>query len=422
MNFQDLLKQEMQQMERNSNNFGDKEVDYPSKKLKHEALYFGKDNSSFTVRILPPATPEQFFAYPVKEIWLNKTNRNGKELKSNFVLPFNGDPETSILTRALNEWIQQQRVPNNFSKTQTARKFYYVNAIQVGLDNAGTPYMERDQNNNIVVRLLKLPQSAYQSLLGKLSDPMFTPQNAGEYGVIGETNAYPIRFSKPSPGGMAYSVDVFQKDLGALPQGWQNELEDLAYQGTPSEEYNQEFVEYFINVVNGTEPQKESNNSGQQQQSFQQPQQGFQQQGGFQQPQQPVQPQQGFGQSQGQPMGMPPGQQGFQQAKTYEPPTQPVHNNFQQPPVQEQNNFQAPPQQSFNQAPPVDTGDASPYFNAPIEDNLPGAFNDLPDVNQQPQPEPVQQPQQSVQPTPPMGGGAQNVNDVLAQMQQQLGQ
>src|SRR5690606_38442927 len=112
-----------------------------------------------------------------------------------------------------------------------------------------------------------------------------------EYGVIGETNAYPIRFSKPSPGGMAYSVDVFQKDLGALPQGWQNELEDLAYQGTPSEEYNQEFVEYFINVVNGTEPQKEGNNSGQQQggfqqqqQSFQQPQQGFQQQGGFQQP------------------------------------------------------------------------------------------------------------------------------------------
>lgn len=55
---------------------------------------------------------------------------------------------------------------------------------------------------------------------------------------------------------MSYNVQLYPNiELGPLPQGWETQLEDLAYQATPSIEYNRDYVEYFISVVNGEETQ-----------------------------------------------------------------------------------------------------------------------------------------------------------------------
>lgn len=404
MNFQQQLQQEMQRMERKGN-FGDNEVEYPNSKLKNKELFFSKDNNQYTVRVLPPKSDDAFFAKQVKEIWLNKTNKNGKEIKINAVLPYAPAQGESILTEALAEWQNQQRVPNNFSRTASPRKLYYVNVVQVAMGQDGNMVMERDANGDLAVRLMKLPQSAYSALVAKISDPMFTPQNSGEYGLIGISNAYPVRITKPAPGGMSYTVDVFQKDLGALPENWKDLLEDLDYQATPTEVYNRDLVEYFINLVNGNENQNTNNSGGNNGGGFNQtnqPQQGFTQQQSFNQPSQPQQ-QQSFNQPQ-QSFNQP--QQGFTQQQSFNQPSQP------------QQGFSAEP--SFSQ--PVDTGDSNP-FNTSFENNMPTNFNAMPDVSNNNasignQPEPQQQ-----QPEPPMQSQSQpqDVNDVLAQMRQNIG-
>ena len=286
-NFMDSLQKEMDKF--NSGN-RDNNVEYPSEVLKHDQLYFNKDNSEFTVRILPNVG-DRFFAQEFREIFLNATNKNQKELNLNVVIGANDTPDTSNFLRELMNWQQEERVPNRFNKTAFPSKRYFVNVVKVQVVN-GQPVMETDENGQLVVRVLKLPVSAYQAIVSKLSDPMLQPQGADEFGFIGVQNAYPVRIVKPAKGSgpAPYSVDVYQRDLGPLPQGWESLAEDLAYQATPTEEYNGEYLQYIIDVVNGNEPQGgSSSNSTQQGGSNFQPQQAApkqQQNQGFNAPQQ----------------------------------------------------------------------------------------------------------------------------------------
>lgn len=400
MSFQDILKQQLEQQTQNSNT----EVDYPSKKLKNKELYFpkptGHEPSQLMIRILPPAIPNESYNVPSREIFLTARNRNNKELKPTFVLspfPNQEDPIDMAVTR----WMAENRVPNTYNKKQKPKSVYLVNVIQLFSDPSGQLVEERDQQGNPVVRLFKLPASACKTINEKLGDPLFRPQNLqgvpeeiAQYSFISSASAFPIRLTKPKQGSgqMHYDVDVFTNyPLGALPQGWENLLEDLQYQATPSYKYNQEFIEYFISVVDGTEP-VQGQGQGQPQQGFQpqqpnyggQPNYGAQQ--GYQQP--PVQPQGGF-QTPPQPnFG---GQQAYQQ-----PPVQP-QQGYQQPPVQA-TNMGTPTYGMTNMGTAPDMNDAfgtSPYPVPPISDPM---------GQQAPQyPHPAEQPTQPVyeQPAPP---------------------
>lgn len=438
MDFQEQLKQQMQQMNSRGNR---EDVVYPNTSLKHPELYFDKNTKSHTVRILPAADPDKFFAVATKEIFLQTRNKNGKELKINVVLPHKVDPATSSIARNLNEWQTQERVPNAYNRKAYPSQKFYVNVIQILPDGQGGFIHEVGQDGQPVIRLMKLPQSAYSALLDKMSDPMYKPQNSDEYGIISAQNAFPVRITKPekNAANKTYTVDVYQRDLGPLPANWTEGVEDLEYQATPSEEYNSEFLNYVIDVVNGVEGQSQENQQGgapQQQapaqQQFQQPQQQYQQ------PQQQAAPQQQ--QYQQSPPAQNGGQQQFQQ-----PPAQ---QQFQQPPAQQQFQ-QAPPEQQFNQAPtsqfgaapqqqqfqqPVDTGDSDPFQAAPTiaSTDMPTNMQNMPDVaatqtqqqaapqQQQFQAAPAQEQAAPAQSKP--AGTFTDVNDIIANMKSNLGQ
>lgn len=449
MSFLDQLNQAVESLN-NQGGFNDEQVDSPYKHLKHPELQYNKENKSFMVRILPPTDPAKFFAVPAKTMWLNVVNKGGKKISMNAILPFSPRPGESMLSEQLAVWADEARVPDLYNKQAKPKKVYFVNVIQVQPDQQGIMQMERDQQGNPIVRLLKIPVSGYQSLIAKIGDPMYKPEGSGDYGIIGIENAYPVRISKPAPGGMSYSVDVFEKNLGALPQGWENLAEDLEYQATPIEEVNPGLVQHVIDVVNGTEGQ--GNEDGQTQQNQQQNQQSNysqqpQQQGGFNQPQYKQAPQnqgynQGFNQGGGgqpqqqqqnnqQQQNAPQGQSGFQQQYQQ-------HQQQQEPaPIQDPRGTQMP-QQNFNQ--PVDMGDGDPY-SPNFDNHMPTDFASKPNVApengfgvQDTAPQQTQQnpsfqqnqtqtpPPTQTQATPPTqamntGGKVQNVDDVLAQMQ-----
>ena len=332
MDFQARLQKELEQTKVGGTN---EEVNYPNSHLKHKELYFPDNQNSLTFRILPPATDEEFFSVTAQDIFLSARNNNGKTISARPVFPEMIDPENSVLEAALIEWQAQERVPNRFNSKARPSKIFYMNVIQVMVDNATGQFVhETDQQGQPVVRLLKMKTSAYNQVLEKLSDPFMKPENSDGYSFISAQDAYPIKMTKPEKGStnMSYGIDVYQRSLGALPPNWRDLLEDLNYQATPSSQYNSEWEEYFVSVVNGTEATSSntSSNSGQQNQQQQSFSQGYQQQ----QNNQPPQQQQNWANNQQN--NQPPQQQqnwGNQQ------------QSQQQPPQQQQGDWTAPPQQ-----------------------------------------------------------------------------
>ena len=394
MNFQEKLKAELAAAQHNNNNT---EVDYPSNHLKHKELRFEKDQNQLMIRILPPANDEDFFTVMARELWMNTKNRSGKDLNLNAVFSDTMNPDESNLVANLIQWQAREMVPNNFNKKAYPSRKSYVNAVQIFIDPQTNQFVhEVDQNGQLVVRLFKLPFSAYTAILGKLSDPMMKPQGSDDYGIISALDAFPIKLTKPQKGAatMSYTVDVYQRSLGALPPNWKDSLEDLKYQATPTEQYNSEYVQYFIDVVNGVEPVRGGGNGATTGNT-----------GGGNQFQQPVVPQQ-------QP------QQQFNQF---------AQQQQQQPIVAPQQQFvQHPVQNQF--APPVQT--PYPVINdsdLPFADVVNGAVVQQPVV---PVPDfgaiaadpfPVNTQAPSAPVAAPMSGGLPDVNDILARMKNNIG-
>ena len=394
MNFQEKLKAELAAAQHNNNNT---EVDYPSNHLKHKELRFEKDQNQLMIRILPPANDEDFFTVMARELWMNTKNRSGKDLNLNAVFSDTMNPDESNLVANLIQWQAREMVPNNFNKKAYPSRKSYVNAVQIFIDPQTNQFVhEVDQNGQLVVRLFKLPFSAYTAILGKLSDPMMKPQGSDDYGIISALDAFPIKLTKPQKGAatMSYTVDVYQRSLGALPPNWKDYLENLRYQATPTEQYNADYVQYFIDVVNGVEPVRGGGNGATTGNT-----------GGGNQFQQPVVPQQ-------QP------QQQFNQF---------AQQQQQQPIVAPQQQFvQHPVQNQF--APPVQT--PYPVINdsdLPFADVVNGAVVQQPVV---PVPDfgaiaadpfPVNTQAPSAPVAAPMSGGLPDVNDILARMKNNIG-
>lgn len=398
MNFQEKLKAELAAAQHNNNNT---EVDYPSNHLKHKELRFEKDQNQLMIRILPPANDEDFFTVMARELWMNTKNRSGKDLNLNAVFSDTMNPDESNLVANLIQWQAREMVPNNFNKKAYPSRKGYINAVQIFIDPQTNQFVhEVDQNGQLVVRLFKLPFSAYTAILGKLSDPMMKPQGSDDYGIISALDAFPIKLTKPQKGAatMSYTVDVYQRPLGALPPNWKDSLEDLRYQATPTEQYNSEYVQYFIDVVNGVEPVRGGGNGATTGNT-----------GGGNQFQQPVVPQQ-------QP------QQQFNQFAQQQQ-QQPVvpQQQFVPSPTQSVGTFTpAQPQGQFNQfAPPVQT----PY---PVINDSDLPFAGMPDVGTTPVTAVPDFGALASDPFPvntqaPMSGGLPDVNSILEKMKNNIG-
>ena len=390
MNFQEKLKAELAAAQHNNNNT---EVDYPSNHLKHKELRFEKDQNQLMIRILPPANDEDFFAVMARELWMNTKNRSGKDLNLNAVFSDTMNPDESNLVANLIQWQAREMVPNNFNKKAYPSRKGYVNAVQIFIDPQTNQFVhEVDQNGQLVVRLFKLPFSAYTAILGKLSDPMMKPQGSDDYGIISALDAFPIKLTKPQKGAatMSYTVDVYQRSLGALPPNWKDSLEDLKYQATPTEQYNADYVQYFIDVVNGVEPVRGGGNGATTGNTG----------GSFQQPvvpqQQPQQQFNQFAQQQQQPIVAP--------QQQFAPPVQSVVP-MQQPPVATQPQFN----QFQQQAAPVITDADLPFADMPDMGAL--ATDPFPPVLHTGMGEP----------SAPVTGGLPDVNDILAKMRNNIG-
>ncbi|AZU99978.1 hypothetical protein vBEfaHEF1TV_134 [Enterococcus phage vB_EfaH_EF1TV] len=425
MNFQEQLQQQLKQQ-----NIGEREaVDYPSNHLKHKELYFPKAEngqpSTLYVRVLPPAVPGENYNVSAREAFLTTRNRNGKDLKSNFIFSEHPNAE-DILEQAMIRWNAENRVPNPYSRNTKPRQRYYVNVVQLIINQqTGEVSYETDSNGQLMVRLLKLPQTACMAINESLSNPMLRPQfspdvpeEVAQYSFISSADAFPISITKPprSNKPTSYNVQVISnRSLGALPQGWENLLEDLKYQATPSVEYNREFIEYFIDVVDGKEPVHQ----GVQSQGTQAPQ--FNQQPVQPQfNQQPVQPQ--FNQQPVQPMqqntGWSPQQSqpqqpatGFNATNMGTPPN--INGGFNQQPVQ-QPVQQQQPMGSFNEQPVTDPStisDADMPFNMQSMPDVSPQQNAVPEQPVTNTPEPVSQPVVNQQPN-----NTPSVDDLLAGM------
>lgn len=425
MNFQEQLQQQLKQQ-----NIGEREaVDYPSNHLKHKELYFPKAEngqpSTLYVRVLPPAVPGENYNVSAREAFLTTRNRNGKDLKSNFIFSEHPNAE-DILEQAMIRWNAENRVPNPYSRNTKPRQRYYVNVVQLIINQqTGEVSYETDSNGQLMVRLLKLPQTACMAINESLSNPMLRPQfspdvpeEVAQYSFISSADAFPISITKPprSNKPTSYNVQVISnRSLGALPQGWENLLEDLKYQAAPSVEYNREFIEYFIDVVDGKEPVHQ----GAQSQGTQAPQ--FNQQPVQPQfNQQPVQPQ--FNQQPVQPMqqntGWSPQQSqpqqpatGFNATNMGTPPN--INGGFNQQPVQ-QPVQQQQPMGSFNEQPVTDPStisDADMPFNMQSMPDVSPQQNAVPEQPVANTPEPVSQPVVNQQPN-----NTPSVDDLLAGM------
>ena len=272
MGFQDNLKQQIQQQSGGNER---PPADYPALHLKHQDIRFPKGNpSSILVRILPPVENGAMYAVQTREIYLQVRNHNNKDLAINAVLHPFGDANDE-LDQAITQWRQRKMVPG-YSREQKPGMKFLVNATYVVQNpQTGQYEEERDpQTGELVVRLLKLPFSAAQAINEKLTNPMYAPQAlqqtndpAAEYSFISSLAAYPLLIKKPDssqPGPKSYSVDLMQNmALGPLPQGWENQLEDLTYQATPTIQHSKDYADYFIRVVNGEEQTGGQNNAPQ---------------------------------------------------------------------------------------------------------------------------------------------------------------
>lgn len=266
MSLQDLLSGIEKQMGAEIN---EEQVIYPTTKLKHEMLRITKDKVRTYVRVLPPTQNAENFIYPYRNFFMQTTNENGKDLRMNVILPAEIDPQDPI-EQQINEWIQIGKIPNQYGSKPTMKYFMNVNILQ--LTNDGQLIPETDENGNLVVRVLDASFTLVKNILELLQSPFNQPDGATDgMGAISELDAYPFELyrQKESSGIKYYANLINNKPLGRLPQGWENFAEDLAYQATPTSEYNRDFLEYMIKTVNnklgGNQQQQPTNNNFNQQ-------------------------------------------------------------------------------------------------------------------------------------------------------------
>ncbi|UPI11886.1 hypothetical protein [Bacillus phage SBSphiJ1] len=251
MSFLDIVNQEAGKLKSSGNT--DK-VEYP--KTKHDRIFAGKDNQ-IAVQILPSADLNGQFWKKIRKLYLTTVSSQGKEVKANFTLDGDENPG-SMLEQKYMEWVERDILPKGRYGIPTPNEFYLVNAVRLVQDAAGNWTQERDTTGQLVVRVLELKPSAMQDILNKIQNTMYNISNT-QLAFLHPDKSCVTQIEKPADNESPkkYKFHVFPHLLlPPLGQGWEQQLEDLEEQGTPTERLvnGDKWVQAFIDMMEGRKP------------------------------------------------------------------------------------------------------------------------------------------------------------------------
>lgn len=339
MSFADIINNEQKVLEQSN---GNDKVEYP--KTKQKRLFFEQNQREIIIQVLPTADLfGQFFA-PIRKIFLSAKSSSGKDVNSNFVLDADPNPG-SLLEQKIAEWAGLGIIPNGFGGQASPRRTYLVNVVRIVQDPASQQWVqERDANGQLATRVFEMPQSAFSSYIEKLKNPLLNSSGT-DLSFMDVNRPNPVQITKPdrNSNSKEYKVDVYSNIvLPPLGQGWEQTLENLQEQATPTERLvnGDKWVQAFIDMKEGRKPNQNAGAQPATPQPTSNPFGTFPGQTG--QPVAPQQPQ--MGQPVGAPMPtyQPQGQPAPMPTYTAPQPTAPMPSYPQQPVAPAQPNIVMP--------------------------------------------------------------------------------
>lgn len=245
--------------------------DAPYKKLKNGTLYTSRKTPELLVRILPPAQQDKMFYQKYKEF--------SAQVDGKWSFITLGSKPTEMLNNEINNWAQMGMSIRELRSMPQTKKFkinlrtsFYLNAVplkQTTVNGQLSIQMEMDNEGKPKVYLLRLSNAQMQQLSQSLSDKLKNPnimpvyrqmaqehnititQEQADWSFISSVLAYPVKLtagqglSRPSRADVE-TISV----LPPLPVGWEDSLEDLQYQATPTSEYAPNYVAKIITTIN----------------------------------------------------------------------------------------------------------------------------------------------------------------------------
>ena len=244
--------------------------DAPYKKLKNGTLYTSRKTPELLVRILPPAQQDKMFYQKYKEF--------SAQVGGKWSFITLGSKPTEMLNNEINKWAQMGLSIGELRNMPQTKKFkinlrtnFYLNAVplkQTTVNGQLSIQMEMDNEGKPKVYLLRLSNAQMkqlgQSLSDKLKNPNIMPvyrqmaqahnititQEQADWSFISSVLAYPVKLTVGQGLSNPSRVDVETISvLPPLPAGWEDSLEDLQYQATPTSEYAPNYVAKIITAI-----------------------------------------------------------------------------------------------------------------------------------------------------------------------------
>lgn len=244
--------------------------DAPYKKLKNGTLYTSRKTPELLVRILPPAQQDKMFYQKYKEF--------SAQIGGKWSFAILGSKPTEMLNNEISNWSQMGMSIRELRNMPQTKKFkinlrtnFYLNAVplkQTTVNGQLSIQMEMDNEGKPKVYLLRLSNAQMkqlsQSLSDKLKNPNIMPvyrqmaqahnititQEQADWSFISSVLAYPIKLTVGQDLSSPSRVDVETISvLPPLPAGWEDSLEDLQYQATPTSEYAPNYVAKIITTI-----------------------------------------------------------------------------------------------------------------------------------------------------------------------------
>lgn len=255
MDFNQFINNEASKLE-SGNNFNQSQQE--SYKPKQPVLRLGnlKDSNgtkytkeNALVRVLPPAEGTNMFFKEFRTSGINYSKKDGSQGFTGLTLP--AEPGSSVIDPYIQEWLANDVQFSRFPNKPGIR--YYIHVIEY-FNNNGQIQPKTDEQGNLVIQPMELSNTGYKELVANLRDPMLKPSPNAPHSFISANEAFLLNIAKAKKGEMSWKVNVYPNaPLGALPQGWEQQLSDLEQLATPTEEQNPNFVNFLINNVNNTE-------------------------------------------------------------------------------------------------------------------------------------------------------------------------
>lgn len=255
MDFNQFINNEASKLESSNSSFNNNVESY---KPKNPVLRLGnikdangnkvtKENAF--VRVLPPAQGTNVFFKEFRTSGINYSKKDGSQGFTGLTLP--AEQGSSVLDPYIDNWIANGVQFSRFPNKPAVR--YYIHVIEY-FNNNGQIQPKTDSQGNIMIQPMELSNTGYKELLANLKDTMLKPSPNAPHSFISANEAFLVNIAKAKKGEMSWKVSVYPNaPLGALPQGWEQQLSDLEKLAQPTEEQNPNFVNFLINNVNNTE-------------------------------------------------------------------------------------------------------------------------------------------------------------------------